>query len=194
MITRYLVIKVEAENFTAKEGMQLDGPGLGYIGSDCWAEYNVSIPEAGEYMVNYRIAANANAKGIAFTVNDTVLATTAFESTGGWQNWVSVSDTVTFAEPGEYTVRLNMLSDGFNFDYFELLPLTTSGPIDKTALKQAISNAEKYNEADYTKASWAVFADALAKANEVNDNAEATQDEVDAAVKALEDAVAGLEE
>ena len=188
-----LVIKVEAENFAAKEGMQLDGPGLGYIGSDCWAEYNVSIPEAGEYMVNYRIAANANAKGIAFTVNDTVLATTAFESTGGWQNWVSVSDTVTFAEPGEYTVRLNMLSDGFNFDYFELLPLTTSGPIDKTALKQAISNAEKYNEADYTKPSWAVFADALAKANEVNDNAEATQAEVDAAVKALEDAIAGLE-
>ena len=39
-----------------------------------------------------------------------------------------------------------------------------------------------------------MFADALAKANEVNDNAEATQDDVDAAVEALNAAIAGLEE
>ncbi len=39
-----------------------------------------------------------------------------------------------------------------------------------------------------------MFADTLAKANEVNDNAEATQEDVDAAVKALNDAIAGLEE
>ena len=65
---------------------------------------------------------------------------------------------------------------------------------DKTALENAIAEAAQYEETDYTKASWAVFADALEKANEVNDNAEATQEEVDAAVKALNDAIAGLEE
>ena len=67
-------------------------------------------------------------------------------------------------------------------------------PVDKTELAAAIADAAQYDEADYTKASWAAFADALAKANEVNDNAEATQDEVNAAVEALKAAIAGLEE
>ena len=66
-------------------------------------------------------------------------------------------------------------------------------PVEKAALEQAIADSAQYNEADYTKASWTAFADALAKANEVNKNAEATQDDVDAAVKALNDAIAGLE-
>ena len=67
-------------------------------------------------------------------------------------------------------------------------------PVDKTELAAAIADAAQYDEADYTKASWAAFADALAKANEVNDNAEATQDDVNAAVEALNNAIAGLEE
>ena len=71
------------------------------------------------------------------------------------------------------------------------LPAVT---VDKTALEQAIADAVQYNEDDYTKISWAAFADALAKANQVNENTEATQEEVDAAVKALNDAAAGLEE
>ena len=65
--------------------------------------------------------------------------------------------------------------------------------VDKTELAQAIADAAQYQEADYTAASWAVFADALAKANEVNDNAQATQDDVNAALTALKDAVAQLE-
>ena len=65
---------------------------------------------------------------------------------------------------------------------------------DKTALQEAIADAAQYDEADYTKASWAAFTDALAKANEVNDNREATQEEVDAAAEALKAAIAGLEE
>ena len=65
---------------------------------------------------------------------------------------------------------------------------------DFSELAKAIADAEKYVESDYTEESWGVFADTLAKANEVNDNAEATQEDVDAAVKALNDAIAGLEE
>ena len=67
-------------------------------------------------------------------------------------------------------------------------------PVDKAELAAAIEGAAQYQEADYTAESWAVFADALAKANEVNADAEATQADVDAAVKALNDAIAGLED
>ena len=67
-------------------------------------------------------------------------------------------------------------------------------PIDKTELAAAIADAAQYDEAKYTKASWAAFTDALAKANEVNDKADATQDEVNAALEALNAAIEGLEE
>ena len=66
-------------------------------------------------------------------------------------------------------------------------------PVEKAALEQAITDAAQYNEADYTKASWTAFANALAKANEVNENAEATQEDVNAAVEALNNAITGLE-
>ena len=67
-------------------------------------------------------------------------------------------------------------------------------PIDKTELAAAIADAAQYDEAKYTKASWAAFTDALAKANEVNEKADATQDEVNAALEALNAAIEGLEE
>lgn len=67
-------------------------------------------------------------------------------------------------------------------------------PIDKTELAAAIADAAQYDEAKYTKASWAAFTDALAKANEVNESADATQDEVNAALEALNAAIEGLEE
>ena len=76
---------------------------------------------------------------------------------------------------------------------FELDSGVEPTPVDKTALEKAIADAANYSEADYTEASWAVFAEALAKANEVNGNDEATQDDVNAAVKALNDAIAALE-
>ena len=65
--------------------------------------------------------------------------------------------------------------------------------VDKTALQAAIDAAEALNQAEYTEESWADFASALARAKNVNNNANATQDEVDAAKAALEAAIAALE-
>ncbi|MCI6676236.1 MAG: endo-alpha-N-acetylgalactosaminidase family protein [Clostridiales bacterium] len=60
--------------------------------------------------------------------------------------------------------------------------------IDKNAVKIVAGIYGTYEEADYTEESWAPFAEALAKANEVIADEEATQEEVDAALKALTDA------
>ena len=65
--------------------------------------------------------------------------------------------------------------------------------IDKTALDKAISDAALYKEEDYTPESYAPLKEALEAAQAVRDNPDATQDEVDAAAKAVNDAVGGLE-
>ncbi len=75
----------------------------------------------------------------------------------------------------------------------ELVPVTPPTAADKAALVLAINAATAINAAEYTAESYAAVTTALAKANEVNANAGATQAEVDAAAKALNDAVAALQ-
>ncbi|QSX05985.1 FIVAR domain-containing protein [Sedimentibacter sp. zth1] len=66
--------------------------------------------------------------------------------------------------------------------------------IDKIELAAKISEAERLNEEDYTAETWTVLETALGRAIEVNNNTEATQEQVNEALTALEDAIQGLEE
>ena len=63
---------------------------------------------------------------------------------------------------------------------------------NKDLLEQLIIQAENLNESDYEVQSFAVMRFALAAAKEVYDNENATQDEVDASVSTLRNAVAKL--
>ena len=65
-------------------------------------------------------------------------------------------------------------------------------PVDKSKLTAAVDAAGKLAEKDYTADSWTPFAKALADAKAVADKQDASQADVDAAVKALADAQAGL--
>lgn len=64
--------------------------------------------------------------------------------------------------------------------------------VDKTALQKAIDANTGKVETDYTAETWADFAKALAEAKTVFADDAATQDDVDAAAKALTDAAASL--
>ena len=66
-------------------------------------------------------------------------------------------------------------------------------PVDKEALQNAVNDAAKLVEADYTPDTWAALEEALANANTVLADEEATQEAVDSALSALEAAVEGLE-
>ena len=64
--------------------------------------------------------------------------------------------------------------------------------VDKSALESAVSLAEALVEEDYTPESWAALQEALAAAKEVLANDDATQEEVDAALAALRQAIEEL--
>lgn len=64
---------------------------------------------------------------------------------------------------------------------------------DKSELEAAIEEAEALDKKQYTEKSFAAVEDALAKAKAVVADVDATQAEVDAAAKALNDAIAKLE-
>lgn len=65
---------------------------------------------------------------------------------------------------------------------------------DKTELQKVIEEAEAIDGSDYTEESWQAVLDALAKAQEVFADETATQEEIEAAIEALKNAMAALEE
>lgn len=65
--------------------------------------------------------------------------------------------------------------------------------MNKTDLQTAVNKASKLEKADYTTNSWEAFAEALKAAQQVLDNKNATQQDVDAALSALQDAISKLE-
>lgn len=86
---------------------------------------------------------------------------------------------------------------GFSWTSNGSLPILTSGSaavtVNKDALVAAIEAAEALKESDYTSDSWSVLASALSDAKAVNDNADASQSDVNMAVKALNAAKDALE-
>ena len=65
---------------------------------------------------------------------------------------------------------------------------------DKEALYAALETYSGYSQNDYTPATWTAFYTAYTEATNVYNNVEATQDDVDAALNALESAAAELVE
>lgn len=66
--------------------------------------------------------------------------------------------------------------------------------LDVSALTQALKDAKTYDSAEYTEESYKALTDAVTKGNEVVANEDATQDEVDAAANAINDAIKNLVE
>ncbi|MFY1067981.1 MucBP domain-containing protein [Enterococcus sp. AD013-P3] len=66
--------------------------------------------------------------------------------------------------------------------------------VDKTALQEAIAKANDLDSGKYTEDSFKDVLDALAKANEVNESADTTQEDVDLAAQNLNEAIKNLVE
>lgn len=94
-------------------------------------------------------------------------------------------------------LNVDVPATGFTWTSNGGLPILTSGSapvvVNKDALVAAIESAEALKESDYTSDSWSAFARALADAKATNDSADASQSDVNAAVKALNTAKDALE-
>lgn len=118
-------VKVEAEDYTTMSGIQVEsclegGLNVGYIDSQDWMEYNVDVAESGTYTLKYRVAVHPDyTGGVKFKVGTIEKATTTFLPTGGWQNWVDVTDNVML-DAGSQTIKLECTANGWNLNWFSL--------------------------------------------------------------------------
>ncbi len=117
--------RIEAENFSGQSGFEVEdtqdeggGQNLGYTDAGDTLTYNVSVAEAGEYILSLRVASSGGSEGIAFTMNGDSIGSIAVADTGDWQNWTTIALTVTL-EAGDQELQLIALGGAWNLNWLE---------------------------------------------------------------------------
>ena len=85
-------------------------------------EYEVDVASAGTYTIDIRVASNATGGNfhIEFNGQDET-GNINLPSTGGWQNWTTVSATVTLPAGTQMMRFVNADSgDEYNINYFDI--------------------------------------------------------------------------
>lgn len=120
---------VEAENFSAQSGVQVEqcsegGYNVGWIESGDWMAYNgVNFPSSGSYRVEYRVASpGGGALSLDLNGGATVLGQAQVPATGGWQNWTTVAHTVN-VNAGTYNLGVYAQQGGWNINWIRISKL-----------------------------------------------------------------------
>lgn len=119
---------VQAEGYCQMSGVQLEstsdaggGQNVGYIDAGDWMSYSVDVKTAGTYKISYRVASAVGGGLIQLEQagGGSVFGTLAVPNTGGWQNWQTISHTVTLAA-GKQSIGLLAKSGGFNLNWIQI--------------------------------------------------------------------------
>ena len=158
--------------------------------------YRVSVKRAGTYSVTLTYSSGAASNAIKLSDDNGVFE--SIDSVSAGHTVPSELKTVTFdlvakkAGTTTLTVGTPGNADAPRLDKFDI---TLAAPVvDKTELQKAVDDAANLSADDYTAESWAIFDSALSAARDALANDDAAQEQVDAALKALNDARAALAE
>nr|MDA3851608.1 carbohydrate-binding protein [Spirochaetaceae bacterium] len=117
---------IEAENYYTMSGIQTEncsegGLNVGWIDNSDWFDFIIDVPETGTYTIEYRLASESSNGHFRFDTNqgNTVLDDVSVPSTGGWQNWTTVTSTVELTK-GQMTVGVFAFSGGFNVNWIKI--------------------------------------------------------------------------
>lgn len=118
--------KVEAEDFSSMLGVQTEattdvGAGLnvGWIGSGDWMEYRINALSAGDYNFDYRLAANGSTGSFDVFIDNNLIHSVNVTNTGGWQDWVTISNTGTMTA-GQHIMRIVATGADWNINYIDI--------------------------------------------------------------------------
>ncbi len=104
---------------------------VGYIDGDDWLDYNLEVPEDGEYEIRLKASSPQES---SFRVTSTEGETTLIEipNTGGWEDWTWTSNTISL-QAGKTILRFKARTSNINIDSIEVSSVT----------KTAVRNIEK---------------------------------------------------
>ena len=121
--------QLEAEAANANNGMVVEacadaggGQDMGYIDAGDYLVWNgINFPTTGTYLIEYRVASGVSGGTISSDLNagSTQLGNTAIPATGGWQNWTTISKTVTI-NAGTYNFGVYAQTGGYNLNWVRI--------------------------------------------------------------------------
>jgi len=125
--------RVEAESYHTMSGVQTEtttdtggGLNVGWLDAGDWLAYTVSVPTAGPYTIQYRVASPSGGQlSLEQNAGTTRLGTLTVPNTGGWQTWATISHTVTL-QAGQQDIALSMPVGGFNLNWWSFAPASTT--------------------------------------------------------------------
>ncbi|MFA4863111.1 MAG: carbohydrate-binding protein, partial [Bacteroidales bacterium] len=135
---------IQAEDFNVNHGFQLEdctdvngGKNVGFANNGDFLDYNIYIPEAGEYDFRFRVASQYANGSVSVRLGNggtfTPLQTVNFSATGGWQSWTTQVYKINLPQ-GNHTLRLFSVAGEYNINWFEISQ--TTGLNDIPHLKQ----------------------------------------------------------
>jgi beta-glucanase (GH16 family) len=120
---------IQAESYGSMSGVQTEsttdaggGLNVGYIDTGDWMAYsNINFPTSGAYTIEYRVASLNGGGRLSADLNagSIVLGAIDVPSTGGWQNWTTISHTVN-VNAGTYNFGVYAQSGGWNLNWIRI--------------------------------------------------------------------------
>ncbi|HEX3513127.1 MAG TPA: carbohydrate-binding protein [Trebonia sp.] len=115
------------------------GYDLGWTSGGQWFKYTVNAATAGTYTVSFRVAAPSavtDAFHLASASGASLSGNVSIPATGGWQNWTTVTATVTLPA-GRQALTLNEDNGGWNVNDLSFAP--ASGGINPAAWYEVVN-------------------------------------------------------
>jgi beta-glucanase (GH16 family) len=126
---------IQAESYSNMSGVQTEattdaggGSNVGYIDAGDWMAYSpIVFPTSGSYLIEYRVASLSGGGRLSTDLNagSIVLGQLDVPSTGGWQNWTTISHTVNVSA-GTYTPGIYAVAGGWNLNWIRITPLSSA--------------------------------------------------------------------
>jgi endoglucanase len=126
--------KVEAESYHVMSGVQTEtttdtggGLNVGWLDAGDWMAYTITAPTAGTYTLQFRVASLNGGGQIRLEQNSgtKVIGSVAVPSTGGWQNWTTISTSV-YLPAGQQDVAIAVPAGGYNINWWTFAPATAA--------------------------------------------------------------------
>ena len=140
-------IKIEAENYTAMKGVTVvtcldEGGGLNVASIDNrdYVEYSVTIPTAGTYRVDFRVASSVSTGKFDLKRGNTVLASLTVPNTGGSQVWQTISANANL-NAGTQTLRVLATATGFSMNWLGFVMVTSGGRVAEVVPEEAYTTS-----------------------------------------------------
>ncbi|MEM0898141.1 MAG: carbohydrate-binding protein [Verrucomicrobiota bacterium] len=95
------------------------GWNVGFIDDVEYMQYKFNIPASGWYQVDYRVASDTGGGILTLGRGGTDIRQTPVPDTGGWQNWITLSE-VVWLEAGSQTLDIYATIGGWNINHFKI--------------------------------------------------------------------------